>query len=175
MKLTITGKQTRVTDDMRKQAEQKLKKFEKFFGDDAEANVTYYHTKRSECAEITIHYKGTIFRSEVEDSTYRCALDRAEDRIEGQIRKNKTRLERRLRAGAFDSYADEEQPEEEPEFRIRVKEFPMKPMSTEEAILQMNLTSHSFFVFIDDKTGNTNVVYKRHEDEYGLLIPTAQI
>ena len=93
------------------------------------------------------------------------------ERIEGQIRKNKTRLEKKLREGAFDRTADEPEPEieEDGEFIIRKKSFSMKPMSVEEAILQMNLLGHTFFVFEDDVTGETNVVYRRKNDEYGLI------
>lgn len=171
MKVTVNGKKTRVTDDMRENAEKKMAKFDKFFNDDATAVVSYFHTKHTEGVEFTVKDRGTVYRCEVEADSYRNAVDRAEDRLEGLIRKNKTRLEKRLRAGAFDSYPMDEPYEEEPEFRIRTKEFSVKPMSTEEAILQMNLSEHNFFVFVDEATGQTNVVYKRKNNEYGLLLP----
>ena len=124
--------------------------------------------------EITINAAGTLFRSEVEDETFRNALDHALYAIERQIRKNKTRLERRLRTGAFDQGILEtgEDIEEEQEFIIRRKAFPIKPMSVEEAIMQMNLLEHEFFVFRDDRTDEINVVYKRKAGDYGLISAT---
>jgi putative sigma-54 modulation protein len=121
--------------------------------------------------EITIVASGTIFRSEVEDETFRNALDRAVYLIERQIRKNKTRLERRLKSGAFETVMLDtgEDIEEEGEFVIRRKSFSIKPMSTEEAIMQMNLLGHEFFVYKDDTTDQICVVYKRHDDTYGLI------
>ena len=117
--------------------------------------------------------QGTIFRSEVGDETFLNALDRAIYGIERQIRKNKTRLEKRLKKGAFDNgfLFSEEEFEEEEEFNVRKKTFPVKPMSTEEAIMQMNLLQHEFFVFRDDMTENINVVYKRKDGDYGLIVP----
>jgi putative sigma-54 modulation protein len=112
-----------------------------------------------------------IFRSEVEDETFRNALDRAIYAIERQIRKNKTRLQRKLRQGAFDNgiFETNEDIEEEAEFTIREKTFALKPMSTEEAIMQMNLLDHTFFIFKSDKTGDVCVVYKRNDGAYGLI------
>jgi putative sigma-54 modulation protein len=107
----------------------------------------------------------------VEDETFRNALDRAVYLIERQIRKNKTRLERRLRSGAFEGGILEtgEDFEEEAEFNIRRKSFSIKPMSVEEAIMQMNLLGHEFFVFRDSKSEEICVVYKRHGNTYGLI------
>ena len=100
------------------------------------------------------------------------ALDRAIEGLERQIRKNKTRLERTVRRGAF-IITDEDDDEfaEEGEFEIRVKTFPVKPMATEEAILQMNLIDHDFYVFRDADSGEVLVVYKRREGGYGLIVP----
>ncbi len=172
MKTTIIGRQVRVTDEMKTLFEKKLSKFDKFFQDSAEAYVTLYRTKIHEVTEVTITSNGILYRSEVEDTTFQNALDRVMERIEGQIRKNKTRLEKKLREGAFDRTADEPETEieEDGEFIIRKKSFSMKPMSVEEAILQMNLLGHTFFVFEDDVTGETNVVYRRKNDEYGLIV-----
>ena len=106
-----------------------------------------------------------------EDETFRNALDKAVYSIERQIRKNKTRLQRKLRQGAFDNgiFETNEDFEEEKEFVIREKTFPLKPMSTEEAIMQMNLLEHEFFVFKNDKTEEVCVVYKRRDGAYGLI------
>ena len=171
MKINIVGRQMNVWDEMKVTIEEKLKKLDKYFSDECTATVTLSSRKNSKCLEITIIYSGTIFRSEVQDETFRNALDHAVYTIERQIRKNKTRLAKRLRSGAFDQGIVDtgEDFEEEAEFTIRRKSFPIKPMSTEEAIMQMNLLDHEFFVFKDDKTEKLCVVYKRHDSSYGLI------
>ena len=107
----------------------------------------------------------------MEDETFRNALDRAVYLIERQIRKNKTRLERKLKDVVFDKgiFDTGEDFEEEEEFKIRRKAFPIKPMSVEEAIMQMNLLGHEFFVFRDAQTEEICVVYRRHDGGYGLI------
>lgn len=171
MKVNIIGRQLNVWDEMKQTIENKLEKLGKYFSDDCTATVTLSGKRNQKCLEITIVAAGTIFRSEVEDETFRNALDRAVYAIERQIRKNKTRLERRLRKGAFtEAYSDTgEDFEEETEFRIRRKSFPIKPMSVEEAIMQMNLIEHEFFVFKDEHTNQISVVYKRQDGDYGLI------
>ncbi len=171
MKVTIVGRQMNVWDEMKQIVEEKLAKLDKYFPDGCLATAVFSAKHNQKCLEITINSSGTLFRSEVEDETFRNALDRAVDTIERQIRKNKTRLERRLKSGAFDYRIPDnhEDTEEEPEFVIRQKTFPIKPMSVEEAILQMNLLEHSFFVFRDDKSEQIHVVYKRRDGAYGLI------
>lgn len=171
MKVNIIGRQMNVWDEMKESIEIKLKKLDKYFDDEASATVTLSSKHNRKCLEITITASGIIFRSEVEEETFRNALDRAVYSIERQIRKNKTRLQRRLRQGAFDNGIVEtnEDFEEETEFKVREKSFPLKPMSTEEAIMQMNLLEHEFFVFKNDKTGDVCVVYKRRDGAYGLI------
>ncbi len=171
MKITIVGRQMNVWDEMKALIEAKLSKLEKYFNDEGEATVTLSSKHNQKCLEITISYGGTLFRSEVKDETFRNALDKAIYVIERQIRKNKTRLQKRLRAGAFDGGIIDtgEDFEEEAEFKIRRKSFTLKPMSVEEAIMQMNLLDHEFFVFKDDKTGEVCVVYKRRDGDYGLI------
>lgn len=171
MKINIIGRQMNVWDEMKTIIEAKLAKLDKYFGDDCQATVTLSSKHNKKCLEITITASGTIFRSEVQEETFRNALDKAVYVIERQIRKNKTRLAKRLRSGAFEGGIIDtgEDFEEEAEFKIRRKTFTLKPMSAEEAIMQMNLLDHEFFVFKDDKTGDVNVVYKRKDGDYGLI------
>ncbi len=171
MKLTIVGRQMNVWDEMKQVIEVKLAKLEKYFSDECTATVTLSSKHNKKCLEITILCSGTIFRSEVQDETFRNALDKAVYAIERQIRKNKTRLAKKLREGAFDYGIIDtgEDFEEEPEFKIRRKSFTLKPMSVEEAIMQMNLLEHEFFVFKDDKSESVCIVYKRHDGDYGLI------
>lgn len=171
MKVNIIGRQMNVWNEMKETIDAKLKKLDKYFSEDCSANVTLSSKHNQKCLEITINASGFIFRSEVEDETFRNALDRAVYSIERQIRKNKTRLQKKLRKGAFDVGAVDvhDDFEEEAEFVIREKTFPLKPMSTEEAIMQMNLLEHEFFVYKNDKTGDVCVVYKRRDGAYGLI------
>lgn len=171
MKVTIVGRQMNVWDEMKLIIENKMDKLAKYFNDECSATVTLSSKHNEKCLEITIVSAGTIFRSEMQDETFRNALDRAVTAIERQIRKNKTRLAKRLRADAFSGgiFDMGEDFEEEPEFKIRRKSFTLKPMAIEEAIMQMNLLEHEFFVFKDDVTGEVNVVYKRADGDYGLI------
>ena len=174
MKITTIGRQMDVTEDMRELFAKKLKKFDKFFGDDASSYVTLSRKRNMEVIELAISSNGTLYRSEKAADTFNNALDEAIEAIDRQIRKNKTRLEKRLREGAFTRETGEvDLPaiEEEEEFEIRVKKFPIKPMSPEEAILQMNLSGHSFYMFRNSDSGDINVVYAKHDGNYGMIIP----
>ncbi len=172
MKTTIVGKQMNVTEDLKELVNKKLSKFDKFFRDGAETFVTFNRRHGEECLEVMISANGTLFRAEKKGETFRNALDECIESIERQIRKNKTRLEKRLREGAFDAEPiTEADGEEERDLIIRTKSFRIKPMTPEEAVLQMNLLEHDFFIFVDSVTGDTCVVYRRNDGNYGLIIP----
>ena len=155
--------------------ESRTMKLERCFKDDAEALVAFSVAKDRNKVEITVHAANTYFRASEATSDMYASVDAAVATIERQIRKNKTRLARRLRQDAFvrsaevTSFAPEG--EEESSFEIvRTKQFPMKPMTREEAILQMNLLEHSFFAFRDEDNGDAfAVVYKRNDGGYGLI------
>ena len=172
MKTIILGRQMNVWNDFKLLIENKLEKLDKYFAEEAEATVTLSKKRNLRNIEVTIVTGGTIFRSEVAKEDFRCALDEALETIERQIRKNKTRLAKRLRETIPDEgfFAVED---EDPETVVRTKEIPLKPMSVEEAILQMNLLGHSFFVFRDDAdpAHRICVVYARRDGDYGLLVP----
>ena len=174
MKFQFTEKKVSLPSNVHAYAEKKVMKLERFFGDDAEALVAFSVEKDRNKAEITIHAANTFFRSSESTSDMFASIDAAVASMERQIRKNKTRLARRLRQDAFirsaevTSFVPEE---EESAFEIvRVKEIPMKPMTREEAILQMNLLEHNFFAFKDEENNGTfAVVYKRNDGGYGLI------
>ena len=170
MKITVSGKQMTVRQSLKDLTEKKLAKFDRFFGADAEATVVYSCRHDLQYIEITVIHGGTIFRSEEGAESFQNAIDEAIESLERQIRKNKTRLEKRLRSGAFEIAADDVDEEEEGEFSIRTKTFPIKPMSVEEAILQMNLLEHQFFMFRDAETNEPCVVYRRKAGDYGLIV-----
>ena len=118
-------------------------------------------------------------RGEEEDSTFQNALDAVMDSIERQLRKNKTKLEKRLREGVFPKEIEDEAIEEQETVQstdapVRIKEFVLKPMSTDEAILQMNMLGHQFFVYLDEQTLKTCVVYQRKDGLYGLIVPKTE-
>ena len=172
MKIAITGRQMTVRDSLKELTLSKLERFEKFFDDNTEVYVSFSIRRGLQMVEITISTPTTMFRSEEGDETFQNAIDTAVDTLERQIRKNKTRLEKRFKNGAFRSLPeDDEDIEEETEFKIKKKAFPIKPMSVEEAIMQMNLIDHQFFVFFDADTELTSVVYKRKDGDYGLITP----
>ena len=173
MKITCTSKQGDLSSAFLAAAEKKLGKFDRFF-DDATATVKTDSKKGVESVELTISASGTLYRSEKKADTQLNALDEAVDAILRQIRKNKTRLEKRLKKGAFQLPATEEQDsaeEELPAFTVRTKKFPVKPMKTEDAILQMLLLEHDFFLFSNPDSGELNVVYRKKDGGYGLIIP----
>jgi len=175
MKITTIGRQMEVPEELKVLFDKKLAKLDKFFKDDAVAYVTLSRKRNLEILELTISSGGTLFRSEEENSTFQNAFDSAIESIERQIRKNKTRLEKKLREGAFvreaAAFQAFNEDEEEGEFNIRVKTFSLKPMTPEEAILQMNLIGHEFFMFQNVETGSVSVVYKRKDKNYGMIIP----
>ncbi|MBE6775721.1 MAG: ribosome-associated translation inhibitor RaiA [Ruminococcaceae bacterium] len=172
MKITVIGRKCTPRDSFRERAEKRLKKVEKFFGAEAEAKITATVEKNEQIVEVTIYHDGMIFRSQERAVNMNDALDRCADSIVRQIRKNKTKVEKRLRSGAFDAYEAIDVFEPEDDYSvIRSKEITLKPQSVEEAILQMNLLDHQFYVFLDSTTEKICVVYARKDGGYGLIIP----
>ena len=177
MKFTFAEKKMDSSEDLRAYAEKKIGKLDRFFRNEAEAFVTFSLERGRFRAEITIHNNGTYYRaSELTQDMY-ASVDSGVAAIERQIRRNKTRLEKRLREGALERetvpayVAAEDTAEDDEDFRIvRSKRFSIKPMSAEEAILQMNLLGHEFFVFRNmDAEDAIAVVYKRKQGGYGLI------
>jgi len=175
MKFTFTEKKMDSSADLRAYSEKKIGKLDRFFKNEAEAFVTFSIERGRFLAEITIHNNGLYYRaSELTNDMY-ASVDSGVAAIERQIRRNKTRLEKRLREGALEREAVPAfvptEDEEAEEFRIvRSKRFSIKPMSPEEAILQMNLLDHEFFVFKNmDEEDAISVVYKRRQGGYGLI------
>lgn len=175
MKFFYTERKVNISDALRAYAEKKLSKLDKYFNKEATAHITASQERGRYCLEVTVKYDNLYLRANEKDADLYHALDCAEATIDRQIRKNKTRLEKRLRAGAFDKVSLKDTPEdgveEEREFDIvRTKRFSVKPMTVEEAILQMNLLGHEFFVFKSVENDNAfSVVYKRNNGGYGLI------
>ena len=173
MKTIITGKNIEITEGLRERITKKISKLDKFFNKETEAHVTLSVQKLRQIAEVTISFNGIVLRAEESNEDMYTSIDKTIDLLERQIRKNKTRLERRLHENDFriESFKSlEEIPEEDFEI-VRSKRFAIKPMDVEEAILQMNLLGHEFFMFYNADTKQVNVVYKRKDGNYGLIEP----
>ena len=176
MKFTISAKQMEVADDLRKYTEKKVGKIDRLFRSESEAFVTFSRERGRFTAEVTLKNNGMYFRTKETTSDAFASLDSAVASIERQIRKNKTRLEKRLKSGPIDwdaqsPVSEPEEEEVEDDFTIvRTKNFQIKPMTAQEAILQMNLLNHEFYAFRNSEAGGAfAVVYRRNSGGYGLI------
>ena len=182
MKFQYSEKKIKLPEKVHAYAEKKVMKLSRYFEEDAEALVVFSLEKKNinheNHVELTVHGAGTWFRASESTSDMFASIDAAVGTIEGQIRKNKTRLARRLRQDAFTrtvkeedevSFAEDEGGEEDLKI-VKMKSFYFRPMRREEAVLQMNLLGHNFFAFRDEDSGGSfAVVYRRNDGGYGLL------
>lgn len=176
MKYIFNGRNFEVTEANKEIIKKKFKKFDKFFSNEAEAyfSMAVLNKKHLSDFEATIHNNGIIFRAEIKAEDMYVAIDKSVDIIERQIRRNKTRIEKKMHSGRKFEFEDFEEFKEEEEEEINIvktKRFAIKPMSEEEAILQMNLLGHAFYMFRNSGTEEVNVVYKRKDGNYGLIEP----
>ena len=174
MKFQFSEKKVKLPGNVHAYAEKKVMKLARYFEEDAEALIVFSVEKNRNKAELTVHGAGTWFRASESTSDMFASIDACVGTIEGQIRKNKTRLARRLKDGAFQRTIQEEtsfaSDAEEELSIVKVKKFYFKPMTREEAVMQMNLLDHNFFAFRDeDNGGSFAVVYRRNEGGYGLI------
>ena len=176
MRIAITGKNLEISDYLRDMVEKKVSKLERYFPQDTEVQVTLSVEKNRHIVEVTIPYEGGLIRGEETTGDMYASVDNVLDKLEKQILRHRTKLEKDLRQGAFrheeplfgGSYEDYE---EEEQRIVRVKRFNIKPMTEEEAMLQLELLNHAFFVFTNADTGDINVLYKRKDGNYGLIEP----
>jgi putative sigma-54 modulation protein len=184
MRFNVRGENIEITPALREYAEKKIGKLERYFEDSVDANVNvnlkFYNDQESKI-EVTIPMTDLVLRAEEHNHDMYAAIDLVVNKLERQIRKHKTKVNRKLREqGApkfvFSNLQPEEdttpfEQEEDPQEVVRTKRFNLKPMDSEEAILQMDMLGHNFFVFTDSKTNKTNVVYKRKDGKYGIIEP----
>ena len=174
MKIVYTARKVNLRDNFKERVEKKLKKLEKLFSEEAVVNVVVTLEKIRQTVEITIRDRGIVYRAESTMPEMNDALDRVMDILVRQIRKNKTRLEKRLKTGSINDIIAgiPEEDAQEDEYRVvRTKQVIVKPLTVEEAILEMNLINHDFFMFINAETNDVNVVYRRKNGDYGVLEP----
>ena len=175
MKVTVVAKNIELTPALRESVEKKISKLERFFEPNVEARATLSVQKNRQIIEVTIPFNGVILRGEESTDDMYKSIDLVEDKLERQIRKQKTKLSRQnsggsLRYPSFYSHEIEEEIEEDSKI-VKTKSFNVKPMSADEAILQMELLGHTFFVYQDSHTSKVNVMYKRKDGNYGLIEP----
>lgn len=183
MKFNIRGENIEVTSAIREYVEKKISKLERYFDSapisDVHVNLSVYNDEQR--IEVTIPMTNLLLRAEVQHIDLYAAVDLAVDKLERQIRKYKTKINRKFKQNGSPKHAfaelekearlaTEENNENDIEI-VRTKRFNLKPMDSEEAILQMDMLGHAFFVFTNDQSGDTNVVYKRRDGKYGLIEP----
>lgn len=175
MKITMTGKQIELTPALKDRIIDRFERLDRYFHKETEATVTISVQREKQVVEATVYSGNLIVRVEEATDDMYVSIDNAVDILERQLRKHKTRIEKKLKKDTFEAAALEQIPfaekiEEEKEFKIvRTKRFESKPMSPEEAILQMNLLGHQFYIFTNAETGESNVVYQRKNGDYGLI------
>lgn len=178
MRYNIIGKNIDVWDKTKEMVEKKMERIQKLFPSEAEATITLSLEKLVSTVEVTIPLNKRLIRAEVQDADMTAAMDKAVDILEGQVVRYKKRM--RTKARNAENFLQEYQSilvseddlDEEPLYKIkRVKHFEVKPMDAEEAVMEMELIGHSFFVFRNGDTDEVNVVYKRKDGSYGLIEP----
>ncbi|MBL5768782.1 ribosome-associated translation inhibitor RaiA [Bacillus sporothermodurans] len=178
MNYNIRGENIEVTPAIREYTEKKVSKLERYFTEVPEANVhvnlKVYQDKSSK-VEITIPLPQLVLRAEEINNDMYAAIDLIVDKLERQIRKHKTKVNRKFREKGntmefFSNGESQAESDDDLEFEVvRTKQFDLKPMDSEEAVLQMNMLGHNFFVFTDAESNNTNIVYRRKDGKYGLI------
>lgn len=174
MIIMVNGKNIEVTSALKNVVEKKLSKLDKYFNEDVKAHVTLSVQRNSQTVEVTIPFNGIILRAEEDNEDMYSAIDIVVSKLEKQIRKQKTKLEKKLHNSSlrFQHIPEYEKDENEEEPRIvRTKKFAMKPMYNDEAVLQMELLGHNFFVYLNAESEEVNVIYKRNDGNYGLIEP----
>ena len=171
MKFIISGKNIEVTPGLKDAIEQKLGKLERYFTPETEINVTLSVEKGRQKIEVTIPVKGNIIRSEQTSNDMYVSIDLVEEVIERQLKKYKNKITDKHQSGGNfqQAFIDKDYPEEEEIQIVRTKKFDIKPMYPEDACVQMELLGHSFYVFINAETDETNVVYKRKDGKYAVI------
>lgn len=170
MKIIVTGKNIAISDKIQDAIDKKFEKLGKYFADDIQAKVVIHPERAKVKMEATIVTKGTIFRAEdVSQDVFDC-IDIVAEKLLSQMSKYKGKLMKRNKSKESIKFEMiPETPDHEESKIVKTKKFQLAPMTVEDAVLQMEMLQHNFFVFVDVETDNVNIVYKRNDDDYGLL------
>ncbi|WP_337286736.1 ribosome-associated translation inhibitor RaiA [Candidatus Methylomirabilis sp.] len=180
MQITITTRNLENTEALRRYAEEKIARLQKFFDQITSAHIILSVQKYRQIAEVTLHVRELTIRGEESSDNLYSAIDLVADKIERQILRYKEKVVEHSSRGAARSRSREEIPSAEPESFpedgpriVKTKQFAMKPLSPDEAVIQMSLLDHTFFVFRNARTQEVNVLYRRRDGDYGLIEPTS--
>ena len=172
MKFVYASKDMAVSESLKTRVEKKLGKLERYFREEPEATIRFKVQKGARnIVEITVNAAGVILRAEESSNDMYLSIDHAVDKLESQIRRHRTKLEKRIRTAELEPVIEAPVYEEQNYDIVRTKKFAVKPMSVEDAITQMELLGHDFFLFLNEKSETMNVLYRRHDGTYGLLQP----
>lgn len=177
MRLSVIGKGMEVSNYLKDLVEKKARKLDRYFKPDTEVNVALSIEKSRHICEVTVPFDGAVLRTEEISGDMYSSIDAALKKLERQIRRHRTKLEKRLHDGVYENfdspvYVDVDEEDDMPEAEVvRRKRFPAKPMLLDEAELQMELLGHDFFVFVNGETGDVNVLYRRNDGNLGLIEP----
>ena len=172
MKFVYTSKDMAVSESLKSRVEKKLAKMERYFREEPEATVRFKVQKGARnIAEITVNAGGVILRAEESSNDMYLSIDRAVDKLESQLRRHRTKLEKRIRTSELEPVVEAPVFEEQTYDIVRTKKFAVKPMGVEDAITQMELLGHDFFLFLNEENETMNVLYRRNDGSYGLLQP----
>ena len=175
MKITTSGKGFAISDSLTERIEKKISKLDRYFHDDAEAIIRISQEKGNRnIVEITISASGLLLRAEETSNDMYVSIDGAVDKLNRQIRRHRTKLDKKLRDTAFEPQVEAVEPEpgEVAQYNVvRTKKFKVKAMQVDDAIAQMELLDHDFFLYRDEKTDGICLIYRRNDGAYGLLQP----
>lgn len=175
MRLEFVGKNIELTEALKNQAQNKFSKLDRYFTEEIEGKVTFQTQKGQHTTEVTVYLPGTLIRAEETTNDMYASMDLAVNALERQVRKYKTKLKKRYQNNEtirFDNF-EQALPEEEKDIQGQIiskrKKFELTPMDEKEAILQMELLNHNFFVFLDRETNSPSILYKRKDGNYGQI------
>lgn len=175
MKVIITSKNIKTNDYMKDTVEKKMQKLSKYFSDDISVNVMLSSEKNLEKVEATIKAKGMVFRAESKSEDIYSSIDKVVDKLASQMSRFKSKLVKKHKGQLgikFEEWPEPPAAEAEELNVVRTKKLELVPLTVDDAIMQMELVGHNFYVFVNDETKAVNVVYKREEGDYGLLETT---
>ena len=172
MKFVYASKDMAISESLKARVEKKLSKMERYFREEPEATIRFKMQKGARnIAEITVNAGGVILRAEESSNDMYLSIDRAVDKLESQLRRHRTKLEKRIRTAELEPVVEAPVFEEQTYDIVRTKKFAVKPMAVEDAITQMELLGHDFFLFLNEENETMNVLYRRNDGSYGLLQP----